>query len=285
MGRAFRKRRLVVIAGPTAGGKSARALEIAEQENGVVINADASQLYRDLDILSARPDEAEEARTPHRLYGVRDGADPCSAAQWADMAKAEIEAAHAEDRLPILVGGTGLYFAALLDGIAPIPEVDPAVREAVRALSTADLAAALGAEDETMAARLHPNDTQRLARALEVRRSSGRSLADWQAETPGGLRDNYDLHIEIIDPPRAELAERCDARFDDMMAAGALGEVEALLARALSPQLPVMKAIGAPPLAAHLKGEITLAAAIERAKRDTLQYAKRQRTWFRNRGV
>ncbi|MEE4350950.1 MAG: tRNA (adenosine(37)-N6)-dimethylallyltransferase MiaA [Pacificimonas sp.] len=275
------KPRVAVIAGPTASGKSAAALSLARAEGGTVINADASQVYADLRILSARPTEAEMEGVPHRLYGAIDGARACTAAAWSALAKADVGAALSEGRLPILCGGTGLYLNTLLLGIAPVPDIDPGVRAAVRALDTASLADALAKEDPVMAACLRPTDTQRLARALEVRRSTGRSLADWQAERTGGIAENYAVDFQVIDRPRAELYERCDRRFAAMLRAGALAEVEALLARGLDPDLPVMKAIGVPPLAAHLRGDIGLEEAAEIARRDTRRYAKRQQTWFR----
>ncbi|MHB9879227.1 tRNA (adenosine(37)-N6)-dimethylallyltransferase MiaA [Pacificimonas sp. ICDLI1SI03] len=278
------KQMVAVIAGPTATGKSARALELARSRNGVIINADASQLYRDLRILSARPSPHEEAAAPHRLYGARDGASPASAAEWADMAKEEIAAAHAAGCLPILVGGTGLYLKVLFDGIAPVPNIRADIRDEVRALSTGDLAAALAREDPIMAGRLRPSDTQRLARALEVRRSSGRSLADWQEETAGGIRAEVEAEVHLIDLPRADLFARCNTRFDAMVQAGGMEEVRALAERQLSPDAPVMKAIGVPPLLAYLRGEVALDEAVDQAKQDTRRYAKRQQTWFRTQG-
>ena len=275
------KKPLAVIAGPTATGKSARALELARENGGTIINADASQLYADLRIVTARPSPAEEAAAPHRLYGVVDGAQPCSAAAWAGMAREEIGRAHQIGSLPILVGGTGLYIKTLLAGTAPVPEIDAEIRQEVRGLATAELAAALAAEDPAMSARLRPSDTQRLARALEVIRSTGRSLADWQRTRTGGLAAFVSLHCEVIDLPRSELYERCERRFDAMLGEGALEEVHSLADRGLDPALPVMKAIGVPPLLAHLRGEIDLAEAADAVKRDTRRYAKRQQTWFR----
>ncbi len=272
---------LAVIAGPTATGKSAHALTLAAARNGVIINADASQLYADLRILSARPSAAEEAAAPHRLYGVRDGAEPASASEWAIMAKAEIAAAHADGRLPILVGGTGMYLKVLLDGIAPVPDIDDDIRAAVRRLPTDQLATALSREDPAMAARLRPSDTQRLARALEVMRSTGRSLASWQRELTGGIGSEMSVETTLVDLPRDDLYARCDLRLDLMLDAGALGEVAALAARNLPDTLPVMKAIGVPPLLAHLRGDMSLDDAMATAKRDTRRYAKRQQTWFR----
>ena len=258
------------------------ALAVAETDAGVIINADASQCYADLRILSARPSAEEEARAPHRLFGFLGAADSLGAAGWAALARNEIAAVHAAGRLPIVVGGTGLYLRTLLAGIADVPAVDPAIRAAVRDLSTAELAAALAREDPAMAARLAPGDTQRLARALEVVRSSGRSLAHFQTARSGGIADQVALRAMVVDIDRDTLIRRADARFEAMLDAGALAEVAALAALSLDPALPVMKAIGVPPLLRHLLGELTLAEATERAKLDTRRYAKRQLTWFRN---
>jgi tRNA dimethylallyltransferase len=274
---------VAVIAGPTAGGKSGLALALAERMNGTIINADATQLYADLRVLSARPSPAEEALVPHRLYGVRDGACPVSAAEWAGMARAEIEAALAAGRLPIIVGGTGLYLETLIEGIAPVPEIDPGMREAVRAMTTEDAAAALAREDGAMAAKLRPSDRQRLLRALEVVRSTGRSLAEWQAVRSGGIGESYKVVGLVVAPDRAARWAAAAARLDAMIVAGALAEVEALVARRLGPELPVMKALGVGPLSAHLRGHVTLDAALAQTLATTRQYQKRQMTWIRGR--
>ena len=274
--------RLALIAGPTASGKSARALELAEREGGTVINADASQVYRDLRILSARPTEEEEARVPHRLFGYKDGAFACSAAEWAEDAKAAIAGALAAQRLPILVGGTGLYIGTLLHGIAPVPEIDPEVRRTVRALSAAAAHAALAAEDPAAAARLHPNDTARLHRALEVVRATGRPIAVWRESRVGGIAGDYAIELQTIVTPVAELYARCDARVDQMIAHGAVEEAAALRDRRLDPALPVMRAIGVSQLIQYLAGELTLEAAVAAIKQATRNYAKRQRTWLRH---
>jgi len=274
--------RLTLIAGPTASGKSARALDLAESEGGTIINADASQVYRDLRILSARPAADEEARVPHRLFGHRDGADPYSAAQWAEEARAAIAEARAAGRLPILVGGTGLYIRTLLDGIAPVPTIDPAVRCVVRALSAAEAHMALEKEDPSSAARLHPNDTARLHRALEVVRSTGRSIASWRESRIGGIGGAVSLELQTILMPVPELYARCDARVDAMIAAGAIEEVAALRDRGLSPDLPVMRAIGVNQLIQYLAGEVPLIDAIASIKQATRNYAKRQGTWLRH---
>jgi len=273
---------VALIAGPTASGKSALALRLAERTGGVLINADASQVYADLAILSARPDASELARAPHRLFGHVDGAEACSAARWAGEAKAAIDAAHAEAKLPILVGGTGLYIRTLLDGIAPVPDIDPAIRATVRAMTVAESHAALTQEDPVAAARLNAADTTRVARALEVVRSTGRTLAAWQESKVGGIGDRIMLHPLLLLPDRAWLIDRCDARFDAMIAGGAVEEVEALLARKLPEELPVMRAIGVRPIADWLAGRIGREAMADRAKRDTRRYAKRQYTWFAN---
>src|SRR5688500_339373 len=253
---------VALIAGPTASGKSALALRLAEATGGAVINADSAQVYRDLPILSAAPSAEERERAEHLLYGVRDGAKPCSAADWADMAKAEIGRLHADSRLPILVGGTGLYLRTLLDGIAPIPPIDPAIRAKVRGNSVAENLAELTPLDPVAATKLNPGDTTRIARALEVVKSTGRSLKDWQEERSGGIGEAVDLKPLVLLPPRPWLYERCDRRFAAMIEQSALAEVEALLARKLDPNLPVMRAIGVAELGAHLRGDLTLDNAI-----------------------
>jgi tRNA dimethylallyltransferase len=278
-----RKPRVALIAGPTASGKSALAIELAERAGGVVINADASQVYRDLRLLTARPSEADEARVPHRLFGYVDGAEACSAARWAADARATIAAAHWEGRLPVLVGGTGLYLRTLLDGIAPVPEIDPAVRAAVRSLPVAEAHAALAREDAAAAARLPPGDSARVARALEVVRSTGRTLADWQRGRTGGIGGTIELRALVLLPERDLLFARCDARLEAMFAGGAIDEVAALLARADVPgDAPVRRAIGVPEIAAYLAEAITRDAALARAQLATRRYAKRQYTWFRH---
>lgn len=270
----------MVIAGPTAAGKSRVALDLAERVGGTVINADASQVYADLRILSARPSPADEARVPHALYGVLDGADTCSAAGWADLARSIIASVLAAGRVPIVTGGSGLYLHALLDGVAPVPPIDPAIRAEVRALTPAAARAALAAADPEAAARL--TDPQRVARALEVVHSTGRTLADWQTIPAGGLAATVDLRAYVVDRPRAELHARIDARLDAMVTEGALDEVAALVERGLPADAPVMKALGVSSFAAMLSGQITLDEAIGATRGATRRYAKRQQTWFRN---
>jgi tRNA dimethylallyltransferase len=278
---------VALIAGPTASGKSDLAVELALalEEQGqrcLVINADSAQVYRDLSVLSARPTETEMRGVDHRLFGEWDGAEPCSAAGWAARAKREIEDAQLAGVLPILVGGTGLYIRTLLDGIAPVPPIDPAVREAVRSLAIEDAYAVLRVEDPDRAAALNPGDKTRVARALEVVRSTGRPLAHWQQQRVGGIGAAIALHPLILLPPRGPLYARCDARFARMLDNGAIAEVETLLARDLSPALPVMRAIGVPEIAGYLRGEWTLDEALARGQQATRNYAKRQYTWFRH---
>jgi tRNA dimethylallyltransferase len=274
--------RVALIAGPTASGKSALACCLAKATDGIVINADASQVYADLAILSARPSAGEMGDIPHRLFGHIDGAQACTAPRWAAEAKAQIAAAQEQGRLPILVGGTGLYIRTLLDGIAPVPDIDPDIRSTVRALPVAEAHAALTREDPEAAARLAPADTTRVARALEVVRSTGRPLKQWQQHKSGGIADQITLAPMILRPPRDWLIERCDRRFVQMIDQGAIEEVEALLARDLHPDLPVMRAIGVPEIRAWLMGEIDRETMIERGALATRQYAKRQYTWFSN---
>ena len=247
-----------------------------------IINADASQVYRDLRVLSARPSEAEEAQCPHRLFGYIDGAESCSAARWAEDAKETIEDSLNEGRLPVLVGGTGLYIRTLLDGIAPVPEISPEIRDLVRSLDVSSAFDALRRDDPEAAFRLSPTDTTRVARALEVVRSSGRTLKNWQSELVGGIANQIDLEPIILLLPRDWLVERCRTRLMAMFEMGGVEEVEALLTRDLSPMLPVMRAIVVREISAWLRGEVSREQALEAADIATRQYAKRQSTWFRN---
>jgi tRNA dimethylallyltransferase len=276
---------VIFIGGPTASGKSGLALAIAEEFRGTVINADSMQVYRDLAILTARPSPAEEARVPHRLYGVLDAADPCSAARWRGLAESEIADTAEQRRLPILVGGTGLYFRALLDGLAKIPPIAPATRAEARRLHRSlggpGFRAALAARDPAGAARLEAGDTQRLVRAYEVVAATGRPLGVWQQEQTAGPRYPA-VAIVLLMPPRPALYAACDARFAAMVSSGALDELRALLDRQLSADLPVMKAVGVPELGRHLAGELSLAEAVRLGQQATRRYAKRQVTWFRH---
>jgi tRNA dimethylallyltransferase len=271
---------LIVIAGPTASGKSALALVLAQQTGGVIVNADSAQIYRDLRVLSAAPTDDELSRAEHRLYGVQDGALPCSAAEWATMAKAEIADIHAKNRTPIVVGGTGLYMRTLLDGIAPVPAIESEVRERVRTAPVEENRSKLTSLDPEVAARLKPADTARINRALEVILSTGRTLAEWQKQREGGIAEQVELRPIILLPPRKWLYARCDERFNHMIDEGAVAEVESLLARKLNPNLPVMRAIGVPELSAYLLGHASLDEAVAAGQQATRRYAKRQYTWF-----
>ncbi len=275
----------LIVAGPTASGKSALALALAERLGGVVINADSMQVYRELRILTARPPPEDEAKVPHLLYGVRQAAEAGSVAWWRDAALAAMAAARNEGKLPILCGGTGMYFSALTEGLADIPDPgEPARAEARRMLAEdgpAALHAALSRVDPATAARLRPSDGQRLARAWEVWRGTGRGLADWQAHA--GVPAAWRFSAILLDPPRDALREAIAGRFAGMLAAGALEEVRDLLALGLDPALPAMRAHGVPELTAYLRGEVTLAEATRRAELATGQYTKRQATWYRHR--
>ena len=271
---------LVVIAGPTAGGKSALAIALAQQIRGVVVNADSAQIYRDLKILSAAPTGDELNAAEHRLYGVQDGALPCSAADWAQMARREIAGVHSSGRTPILVGGTGLYLRTLLDGIAPVPAIDPHVRARVRGAPVEENRAKLASLDPDAAARLNVADTTRINRALEVILSTGRTLAEWQDGREGGIADEVELRPLILLPPRKWLYARCDERFARMIDLGAVSEVEALLTRKLNPNLPVMRAIGVREIASYLLRKTSLDEAVAAGQQATRRYAKRQYTWF-----
>jgi tRNA dimethylallyltransferase len=273
---------VVLIAGPTASGKTALALWLAARRDVTIINADSAQVYAELPILSAQPSAKELASAPHKLFSYLHGREACSAARWAADAKVAINEAHEEGRLPVLVGGTGLYLRTLLDGIAPIPEVDAQLRADVRALATAEAYGALEREDAGMAAVLKPQDDSRIKRALEVIRATGRSIYDWRQAKEGGIKDQIKLHPLLLLPPRDWLHSRCDRRFEVMMAQGAIDEVRALLTLNLPAGSPILRAIGVPEIGAMLDGQISEAEAIARGQAATRQYAKRQYTWFRN---
>ncbi len=257
-------------------------MALAKRIGGTIINADASQLYADLAVVSARPSPADEAAVPHLLYGVLDGDDAASAARWAEMAKAAIAQVLATGRVPILVGGTGMYLTTLIDGIAPVPQIDAAVRAAVRAMDTADAAAALGREDPELAARLMPADRQRILRGLEVVRSSGQSLLHWQTTRVGGIGGAVAVRAVVVDCARELLKVRAESRLRAMVDAGALDEVAALMARGLADDRPVLRALGVPQFGAVAAGRMTIDAAIAEATTATRQYQKRQLTWARN---
>lgn len=278
--------RTILIAGPTASGKSAVAEALARRLGGVVINADSMQVYRELEVLTARPSAAQAAAVRHRLYGFVPAAESYSVGGWLADVRRELQEAADAARTAIVAGGTGLYFKALLEGLAPVPEIPHEVRafwrQQAQRQSGPELHRRLAERDPRMAARLEPTDRQRLVRALEVLEATGRSLADWQVQRdrpPLAPRDALEL---VLAPPRETLYARIDARFDRMLAAGALDEVARLAALGLDPGLPAMRALGVRPLLAHLAGEMSLEQAVARAKTDTRRYAKRQLTWLRS---
>jgi tRNA dimethylallyltransferase len=281
-----RAERAVLIAGPTASGKSALALALAERHGGIVVNADSMQVYRDLRIITARPTPADEARAPHRLYGHVDAAATYSVGHWITDVAGVLDAAAARGRPAIVVGGTGLYFKALTRGLAAVPPIPAQVRAAVRARLAAEGPAALHAElarrDPAGAAALKVGDGVRIVRALEVIEATGRPLAVWHRDGMAALVDPARTVKIFLAPDREELKRRIGARFDAMLAAGAIEEVRALAARGLDPLQPVLKAHGVPWLRRVLAGEMPLAEAVEASKRDTWRYTKRQFTWFRH---
>lgn len=277
--------RIVVIGGPTASGKSALAVRLAQDDNGVVINADSMQLYDALPLLTARPGADDMAMAPHRLYAVLRPDQKSSAQSWREMAIAEIEHTIAAGKTPVVVGGSGLYIKALMDGFSPIPPIDPAIRERLNAVQ-ADIGnpafhAMLSAHDPVMAHRLNPNDTQRLIRAMEVFEGTGKSLAYWQDQPPSGPPAGWAFDVHILKPDRDILRQRCDQRFDQMMEMGALDEVRAAMDHIPDDAL-VSHALGYRRLRDYVRGEIDLEQAVTLAKIETRQYAKRQDTWFRN---
>jgi tRNA dimethylallyltransferase len=277
---------IILIAGPTASGKSALAVKLAEKLGGVIVNADSMQVYRDLRIITARPSPAEESRVAHRLYGHVEASENYSVGRWFAEATQALSEIRGQGRPALLVGGTGLYFSTLTRGIAAVPPIPEELRREVRARLSAEGTAALHAElaerDPATAARLKPGDRARITRALEVVLATGRSLTAWHDDnTPASVDIQRAAKVFLV-PKRDELRSRIDARFDAMMAAGALAEVRALAARNLDPNLPAMKAHGVPWLIRHLNGEIALAEAVAQAKLDTQRYTKRQTTWFRN---
>jgi tRNA dimethylallyltransferase len=278
--------KIILVAGPTASGKSALALALAEKLGGTIINADSMQVYRDLRIISARPTAEEETRLPHRLYGHVDAAENFSVGRWCTEVADVLAATQREAGAAIVVGGTGLYFKALTQGLAAVPPIPAQIRNEVRGRLASEGVEALHAEltrrDPAAAARLMPGDRARVTRALEVILATGRSLLLWhEANMPARVDPARAAKVFLM-PGRDELLRRIDARFDAMMGAGAMDEVDALAGRRLDPNLPAMKAHGVPWLVRHRNGEIALAEAIEGGKRDTRQYTKRQATWFRN---
>lgn len=276
----------MLIAGPTASGKSALALRLARQIGGVVINTDSMQVYRDLRVLTARPTREEEAQVPHRLYGHRDAAINCSVGIWLADARAVLRQAREAGQVPVFIGGSGLYFKALLRGLSNVPQVPAEVRDAVRARMDSDGVEALHAEltrrDPVAGAQLKPRDKARVARALEVIEATGKPIGDWHREGLPPVLSPENVTAVFLSPERDELYARIDQRFAQMIARGALDEVAALAERGLDPMLPAMKAHGVPALIRHLKGEIQLEEAIAIGCLDTRHYAKRQFTWFRH---
>ncbi|MBL8908562.1 MAG: tRNA (adenosine(37)-N6)-dimethylallyltransferase MiaA [Rhizobiales bacterium] len=280
-------KRAMLIAGATASGKSQRALEIARENKGVIINADAMQVYRELAILTARPSAADEAVAPHRLYGHVPAAESYSVARWLADATAAMEAVWSAGRVPVVVGGTGLYFRALEEGLVAIPAIAPAIRERWRdeflSKGSMHLHGVLEKLNQAEARRLNPGDGQRIVRALEVLEATGRSLEEWQEEAQlVAPMAGVAAQRILIEVPRAELYERAERRLDQMVATGALDEVKRLIALKLNPALPAMKAIGVPEFSAHLRGETSLAEALVSAKTATRHYIKRQLTWWRH---
>jgi tRNA dimethylallyltransferase len=276
--------RIWLIAGPTASGKSALALRLADAVGGEVVNADSMQLYADLRIVTARPSVEEEARAPHHLFGTVDAADGWSVGRWLRAASATLAEIAGRGRAAIVVGGTGLYFRALTHGLAEVPQVPPEIRHQAQAdydlMGESSFRGRLAAYDTAAAMRIAPGDRQRLVRAWEVFAATETPLSDWQSSGAPALAEGS-WRAVALEPPRQALYARCDARLEQMLAAGALDEVAALMARNLDPALPVMKAVGVRELAAHLRGETTLAEALAAARRQTRNYAKRQTTWMR----
>lgn len=267
--------------GPTGTGKSGLALEIARARPAVIINADAMQMVDALRIITARPTEAEERQAEHALYGVLDAREPTSVALWLELVRPVIDRAWAQGKLPLLVGGTGMYIKALMEGLSRMPTIADAIREEVRELTTEQAYAALEEEDPQMASRLKRGDTQRILRALEVMRGTGTSLAEWQEQTGEPTFPKATYHMFHTELPREEVYARIDRRFELMIEQGALEEVKALMELHLPLSIPIMRAHGVPELMAHLKGEMELKKAISKGQQNTRNYAKRQLTWLR----
>ncbi|MCE2517288.1 MAG: tRNA (adenosine(37)-N6)-dimethylallyltransferase MiaA [Alphaproteobacteria bacterium] len=276
---------VVVIAGPTASGKSALAVTLAQRMKGEVVNADSMQVYRDLPVLTAIPDHDERQGVAHHGYGVLDGAERCSVGRWMELTRGYIEEIWRRGGVPILVGGTGMYIRAALEGISPMPDIDPKFRDQatamLAAMGGAGFRAELMARDPVLAARLNDGDSQRLIRGMEIVLATGTPLSAWQDKPPQGAIAADFTTIRIA-PPREELYARIDQRFPMMLKAGGVEEARALMARALDPSLPLMKAVGFPPIADYLRGATSRDDAVELACRDSRRYAKRQTTWFNN---
>lgn len=275
-------RRAIILAGPTASGKTALGLQLAERLNGVIINADAMQVYAGISILTAAPTAEEMAKAPHRLFGWLDPSTPCSVGLWVEAARIAAYETWQEGKLPIFVGGTGMYLRALTDGISSIPEISPAIRQEIRQIPVEAAYSWLQQQDPDIAVRLEPGDSQRIHRACEVLRQTGKSLLHWQAQAPipplpGARLEFYHLFLD-----RDLLYRRCNARLEQMVENGALPELQSLLDRNLPAELPAMRAVGIPELTRHLRGEWTLEQALDKAQQATRNYAKRQLTWLRN---
>ena len=281
---------VLVVAGPTASGKSNLAVDVAEEFGGVVINADSMQIYEGLEVVTAAPGPAARRRASHKLYGIRDPAKPCSAGAWVSMAAREICLAHEEGLLPIIVGGTGMYLRTLMIGIAPMPPVASEIRDDVRSRLEREGSTALYAElaefDPGSAARINASDSQRVARAIEIYEATGRTLTEWQGVDSGASAGAaYNFKTVLLEPPRDLLYATCNARFEKMLVSGALEEIRALARRNLDTALPAMKALGIPHLLQHLTGEMSLEEACAAGQQSTRNYVKRQGTWFRNKFV
>lgn len=276
------KDKIHIIAGPTASGKSARAIALAQDKNGVILNADATQCYADLSIISARPDAQELAQAEHRLYGIWSGDKVASVGDWLDALTPEVEQCWQAGQLPIICGGTGFYLKALMEGLSPIPDTDADIRAELQLLSAEELFELLQESDPEICKTIDRHNRQRLIRAVEVYESTGTPLSQWQAEPKQPPFTQAEFTLEIIDLPREVLYARCDARFDTMLARGAVREVQALLAKNYAAHCPVMKAVGVPEIAAYLRGELSIEEAGTLAKQNTRHYAKRQLTWLRN---
>jgi tRNA dimethylallyltransferase len=280
------QKRIIIIAGPTGSGKSALAIDVAQKFSGVIINADSMQVYRELDVISARPTARDLKQAPHRLYGVLAASDPCSVGRWLVMAVDEIRTVWADGKVPLVVGGTGLYLKAMMEGLAPIPEVKPSFRK-----RATDLHGQLGPKafhhelaglDSEAAERIPAGDTQRLIRGYEVALATGKPLSDWQKDHPIQTPLDAVFAVVIVSPERHILYKSVNERFNWMIDNGALDEVRALNDMGLDPALPVMKAVGVPELRSFLAGQTDKESAVENARRSTRQFAKRQMTWLRN---
>jgi len=280
------KKPVLIVAGPTASGKSGLALAIASAFDGVVVNADSMQVYRELRVLTARPSPEDEARAPHRLYGVLSASEVCSAGRWRDMALVEIESAHSTGKLPIVCGGTGLYLKALTAGLSPMPDLPEEIRERMRARLATEgpeiLHRELSARDPAMAERLEPADGQRVVRALEVLEATGQTLTEWQAVPASGPPKGMYFATILLTPPREELYARCDRRLEAMLDEGALDEVRRLRAMGLAADLPATRALGVKEISEYLAENKALDQALAEAQQATRNYAKRQLTWFRH---